>query len=154
MTTRTTSTRVAFFRSFQLNGMDRRHPAGSYIVETDEELPESSSVPGRRRTATYIVLPGHPGSASVSQTVEIEPGELQTVLSSKLEAALTEDAATDRAELTLDDLLADHMVRKAISSSCLTVEDIKEQLRHLTGKRARANVSSPMGRCSTIALSA
>jgi hypothetical protein len=39
MTVRTTSKMVTFMRPFSLSETDELHPAGTYTVETDEELP-------------------------------------------------------------------------------------------------------------------
>jgi hypothetical protein len=88
MTTRTTSGTVTFARPFKLGGMDSVQAAGSYRLETDEELLEDLSFPVYRRTATYIVLPGQPGSMIVTQTLKIDPAELET--------ALKREAAPDR----------------------------------------------------------
>jgi hypothetical protein len=88
MTTRTTSGTVTFARPFKLGGMDCVQAAGSYKVETDEELLDDLSFPVYRRTATYIVLPGQLGSMIVTQTLKIDPAEL--------EAALKREAAPDR----------------------------------------------------------
>ena len=38
MTVRTTSRTVTFTHPFNLSGMDKEQPAGTYAVETDEEL--------------------------------------------------------------------------------------------------------------------
>jgi hypothetical protein len=43
MTMRTTSMTVSFAKPFTLEGMDRPQPAGTYRVDTDEELLDSSS---------------------------------------------------------------------------------------------------------------
>jgi hypothetical protein len=37
MTMRTTSRTVTFIHPFNLSGMDKEQPAGTYTVETDEE---------------------------------------------------------------------------------------------------------------------
>jgi hypothetical protein len=135
-TARTTGTRVTFFRPFKLNAMDSAHPAGSYVIETDEELLEGLSRPVYRRTATYIVLPGAAGSGIASETVKIEPGELLTALSARLEAAVTKTVAPERTELTLNDLLADRMITDTISSTALPLASLKLQLRGLIARRA------------------
>ena len=56
MTTRTTKSTVMFTRPFNLNGFDGEQPAGSYSVETDEELLEGVSFPAYRRMATMMQL--------------------------------------------------------------------------------------------------
>jgi hypothetical protein len=80
MTARTTSTTVTFVKPFKLSGMDGVQAAGSYRLESDEELLEDLSFPVYRRTATYIVLPGQPGSMILTQTIKIDPAELEIVL--------------------------------------------------------------------------
>jgi hypothetical protein len=60
--------------------MDGVQAAGSYRLESDEELLEDLSFPVYRRTATYIVLPGQPGSMILTQTIKIDPAELEIVL--------------------------------------------------------------------------
>jgi hypothetical protein len=45
MTVRTTSKTVTFTHPFNLSGMDKVQPAGTYTVETDEELLQTSSLP-------------------------------------------------------------------------------------------------------------
>ena len=143
MTTRTTNRRVTFFRPFKLTGMDGEHPAGSYMVETDEELMEGLSLPVYRRTATYIVLPGRPGSVIASETLGIAPQELQAALSSALEAATTRPAGAPRTELTLDDLLAERTVQTAISSTPFTLAGFKTWMRDLIDRRPDEPVRRP-----------
>ncbi len=88
MTMRTTKTTVTFTRPFSLSGFDGMQPAGSYSVETDEELLNGVSFPAYRRMATMMQLPaiGAKGAAGVSlQVAVIDP--------SQLDAALAADAA-------------------------------------------------------------
>jgi hypothetical protein len=49
MTVRTTSKTVTLLHPFNLTGMDNVQPAGTYTVETDEELLEPLSFPAYRR---------------------------------------------------------------------------------------------------------
>jgi hypothetical protein len=86
MTTRTTKSTVSFARPFSLSGFDGEQPAGSYSVETDEELLEGVSFPAYRRMATMMQLdtPSR-GSAGMLQVAVINPDELA--------AALAADAA-------------------------------------------------------------
>ena len=62
MTTRTTSTTVAFRRPFRLKGVDRLLPPASYRVVTDEELIEGLSFPAYRRVWTAIFVPAGRGA--------------------------------------------------------------------------------------------
>ena len=85
MNIRTTSRTVTFARPFVLSGIVEEQPAGSYTVETDEELVQTRSVSAYRRIATLIRLPGRPGSLVLGQVVDIDADELA--------AALAKDAA-------------------------------------------------------------
>ncbi len=88
--TRTTSRTVTFTHPFTLSGVDGVQPAGSYVVETDEELIDSLSFPVYRRTATWLHLPGSDGGPNggtnrgmaMSQTALIDPDELDRILQS------------------------------------------------------------------------
>ena len=85
MTVRTSHKTVTFTQPFSLSGIDEVQAAGTYTVETDEELLPGVSVPAWRRIATLIFLPSRPGGAFVEQMVNIDPLEL--------EAAQERDAA-------------------------------------------------------------
>jgi hypothetical protein len=80
MIVRTTTRTVTFARPFMLKGIDEEQPAGSYTVETDEELLEGASVPAYRRIATLIRLPGRPGSTVLGYVVDIDSAELTAAL--------------------------------------------------------------------------
>jgi hypothetical protein len=84
MTVRTTSKTVTFMHPFNLSGMDEVQPAGTYTVETDEELLRTSSLPAYRRISTLMRLPAGPAGPAgpmVTQIVEVNPLELAAVLS-------------------------------------------------------------------------
>jgi len=84
MTGRTTSKTVTFMHPFNLSGMDEVQPAGTYTVETDEELLRTSSLPAYRRISTLMRLPAEPAGPTgpmVTQIVEVNPLELAAVLS-------------------------------------------------------------------------
>lgn len=76
MTVRTTGETVTFAHPFRLSGADDLQPAGSYFVETDEELLQSLSLPAYRRVSTFIHLAGRPNSTEVARVVTIDPAEL------------------------------------------------------------------------------
>jgi hypothetical protein len=80
MTVRTTSRTVTFTHPFNLSGMDEEQPAGTYTVETDEELLQTLSLPAYKRISTLIRLPAQPRSRVVTQIVEVDPLELATAL--------------------------------------------------------------------------
>ena len=86
MTMRTTRTTVTFTRPFALGGIEGVQPAGTYTVETDEELLLGLSFPAYRRVATLMFLPSQPGGAASGRVAAIDPSEL--------EAARARDAAT------------------------------------------------------------
>ena len=84
MTTRTIRTTVTFTRPFSLSGFDGQQPAGSYSVETDEELLEGVSFPAYRRMATMMQLSSDAGlkssASGILQVAVIDPRQLATAL--------------------------------------------------------------------------
>src|SRR5437899_10927862 len=80
MMNRTTSKMVTFTHPFVLDGLDGPHPAGSYAVETAEELLQALSFPAWRRLYTTIRLPGRPGPSGLDQVATIDPGALDAAL--------------------------------------------------------------------------
>ena len=85
MSVRTSHKSVTFTRPFSLSALDEVQAAGTYTVETEEELLPGLSFAAWRRIATLIFLPSRPGGAFVEQVVNIDPLEL--------EAAQERDAA-------------------------------------------------------------
>ena len=77
MTVRTSRKTMTFTRPFTLSGTDDVQPAGTYVVETDEELLPDLSFSAYRRTATLIFLPSRPGSGIGEQVVDVDPAELE-----------------------------------------------------------------------------
>lgn len=80
MTTRTTSKTVTFDHSFFLVGLNEELPAGTYTVETDEDLLEGLSFTAYRRSLTVIHLPQsarHPGR---TRSLEVSPEGLDAAL--------------------------------------------------------------------------
>ena len=75
MTVRKTSKTVTFTHPFILSGAREPHPAGTYTVETDEELLQPSSLPADRRIATLRRLERNTGTV-LTQIVETNPMEL------------------------------------------------------------------------------
>lgn len=80
VTTRTTSTSVTFMRPFTLSGFDSPQPAGTYVVETDEERIEDLSFLAYRRTGTRIQLPPSPSQPGISETAAIDPAVIDQAL--------------------------------------------------------------------------
>lgn len=96
MAKRTVKSTVIFTNPFRLDGFDEMQPAGSYLIETDEELLQGISFPVWRRVSTYMQLQSDPGSPGVVQTLTIDPDELAKAL--KLDAiSRTGESAPDRA---------------------------------------------------------
>jgi hypothetical protein len=79
--TRTVKSQVTFAHPFSLAGLDRIQPAGTYAIETDEELIQDLSFPVHRRVAMRMTLadPSRPGCV---ETVDVEPTELAAALAS------------------------------------------------------------------------
>ena len=61
---------MTFTRPFSLRGTVGPQPAGSYVVETDEELIEGLSFPAYRRVATTIFLPPYRGEPCRGHAIE------------------------------------------------------------------------------------
>src|SRR5438270_10395305 len=80
MTVRTTSKTVTFMHPFTLTGTDEVQPAGTYTVETDEELLQPSSLPAYRRIATLLRLERNTGTVLLTQILETNPVELAGAL--------------------------------------------------------------------------
>jgi hypothetical protein len=78
---RTTQKTVVFTHSFVLDEIDAPLPAGSYHVETDEELLPGLSFIAYRRVRTTITLPAIELVSSMTrQVVTIDPAQLETAL--------------------------------------------------------------------------
>jgi hypothetical protein len=79
VTTRSRRETVTFKHPFQLKGLGRLIPAGSYDVITDEEMIEGLSFASYRRTATMMIVPGAPPHASSMEMISIGSLELADV---------------------------------------------------------------------------
>jgi hypothetical protein len=77
MTVRTSRKSVTFTRPFSLSGIDEVQPAGTYTVETDEELLPGLSFPAYRRIATLICLRSRGRGRVVEEVVNVDPLELE-----------------------------------------------------------------------------
>ena len=73
---RTIRETVTFDHPFSLYAADGVQPAGTYTVETDEDLIEGVSFLAYRRVATTIYLPLRHGGPGSLQAVRIDPREL------------------------------------------------------------------------------
>ena len=81
MTVRTTRSTATFRRPFTLKALAGEQPAGSYEIETDEEVIEGNDLTAYRRVATIL----HVTRGGTTRTVTVDPRDL--------EAALARDAA-------------------------------------------------------------
>jgi hypothetical protein len=87
MPLRTSRHSVTFRFPFSVRGLDGLQPAGTYTIETDEELLEQLSFTAYRRVSTSIVLP-LPGSGSGSyQMMKIDPADLEVAQRRDTESA-------------------------------------------------------------------
>nr|WP_298684954.1 hypothetical protein [uncultured Dongia sp.] len=77
---RTTRTTVLFKHSFKLGDSDEQHPAGSYAIETDEELLQGISFPAYRRTATWMQRVNDNNPARIMPTALVDPLQLEAAL--------------------------------------------------------------------------
>ena len=80
MTERTRQESIAFRFPAHIEGIDGRLPAGTYVVETDEEQIPGLSFVAYRRVQTAIIVPLNTGSNAGRQVVVIEPQALQAAL--------------------------------------------------------------------------
>ena len=75
--TRTSRQMVTFDQPFALLAVDEMQPAGTYAVDTDEELIEGLTFLAYRRVAMTIYLP-LPRWGESLQAVRIDPSEMPT----------------------------------------------------------------------------
>ena len=61
-------------------GVSGQLPAGTYVVETDEELIPGLSFTAFRRVRTTMIVPANFGGTSVRQLVDIDPEDLTAAL--------------------------------------------------------------------------
>jgi hypothetical protein len=78
MTTRTRRKLVTFAQPFLLRAIDAVAPAGTYKIDTDEELIDGLSFLAYRRMATWIHLPSIATKSGSSQMILVQPSELET----------------------------------------------------------------------------
>src|SRR5579864_5645949 len=76
MVTRTRSQEVVFRRPFVLSGLNSLQPAGTYIVDTEEEQLDTPTVLAWRRTATVVQLK----RGDTTEYLNVDPVELHEAL--------------------------------------------------------------------------
>lgn len=86
MTERTTTRSVVFRHSFVLGAGEGPYPAGTYLIETDEELIPGLSFQAYRRIRTTMKISVEQGLYAKLQVIPVDPSDL--------EAALARDAAS------------------------------------------------------------
>ena len=87
MTERTTHTTVVFEHPFMVGTGEGPFPAGTYLIETEEELIPGLSFQAYRRVRTTIKVPIERGIHTALQDLVIDPKELQKA--HQLDAAST-----------------------------------------------------------------
>jgi len=90
---RTTRKSVTFLRPFELAGVDEKFEAGTYIVETQEEMIEGLSFIAYRRVATTIEMPFKGFGQAARQVTTIDPKDLETAMNRDAMENLTEPLA-------------------------------------------------------------
>ena len=81
MPQRTAMKSVKFNNSFWLNGVDPALPAGTYLIETDEESIAEISLMDYRRVRTTITALAETEHAQGWQVFTIDPHDLEAALS-------------------------------------------------------------------------
>ena len=136
MTVRTSRESVTLRRPFSLSGAEHLQPAGTYTVETSEELLDTPSVPAWRRTSTVVLLRPQGGATGPSQDLEVDPAELKAVMD-----ADAVDLPQAVAEATLGDLLADGLLLQAVRSAGLSPVEFNTLLRTLSARILSARLA-------------
>lgn len=80
MKQRTIKSTITFDHCFRLGDLDEIFPAGSYEMETDEDLLEGLSFQAFRRTVSRIFIPVRSGGQGLLRTVTIDPHAVDTAL--------------------------------------------------------------------------
>jgi hypothetical protein len=76
MPTRTHTSTILFRRPFSIKSAEGFQPAGTYTVETVEELVEGLSFPAYRRVSTTITRQAN-GAGALVQVLAVDPHELE-----------------------------------------------------------------------------
>jgi hypothetical protein len=87
MTIRTSTRTVTFTRPFILKGIEGAQPAGTYSVETNEELLQASFP--AYRISTLIRLPARVGGAALDMAVDVDDAEVSAALARDAKPELT-----------------------------------------------------------------
>lgn len=71
MTTRSRMETMTFKQPFNVKGVERMLPAGTYEIISEDELIEGLSFPCYRRVSTFIMAPGAPPYQSSMEMIAI-----------------------------------------------------------------------------------
>jgi hypothetical protein len=82
VTSRIRSETLVFSRPFRLRGWKQPHPAGTYAMETEEELIEGLSFPAYRRVGTTITREASAGGY-LRQVIPVEPDDLARAIATE-----------------------------------------------------------------------
>ncbi|AGK59911.1 hypothetical protein HYPDE_41213 [Hyphomicrobium denitrificans 1NES1] len=94
MQERTTRKSVTFLHPFSLSGIDEKLEAGTYEIETCEELIDGLSFVAYRRVSTTIVIAANGYGHGARQVVAIDPLDLEVAQQiDALEASMTPNFA-------------------------------------------------------------
>jgi hypothetical protein len=80
MTTRTTTSTVTFRKPFRLSAFLEPLPAGTYSIETDEELLEGVSFPAYQRMAIVMHLNADASPSGIRESVILDPAQFEETL--------------------------------------------------------------------------
>ena len=80
MINRITIRTITFRHPFAMTGLDGWQPAGSYVIEMEEELLQALSFPAWRRLHTAIRLPQRPGASTIEQVAPVDPAAIEAAL--------------------------------------------------------------------------
>lgn len=80
MPTRTKETTVTFEHPFTLAVFNGQQPAGTYLLEINEEEINGLSISVHRRTATLLHTPAIGTTSPVRQVFPVDAGELEAAL--------------------------------------------------------------------------
>lgn len=119
MTTDRPGTTVVFTRPFRLSGLDELLPAGEYRLESEIAAPAGFLDAADWKSSVLIHLQATSDAPGLARTL--------TVPLSELERATAEDRLTGRplAELLLDRMLADPMVRLVMRSDGISDAEMR-----------------------------
>lgn len=93
MPQRTTMKSAKFNNSFRLNGVDPALPAGTYLIETDDESIAEIGLMDYHRVRTMITVLTETDNAQGWQVFTIDPHDLEDALAR--DASATEERRTD-----------------------------------------------------------